>query len=501
MTPSTPSRTSFLKKHRAALLMSVLALGVTGYAGQAAFLSATPAVAQSSEQVSFPSFRPVVEKVRPAVVSIQVKSRAGPMTSSFPGMEGIPDGHPLEKFFRRFEDRSDRGEGRRDRRHGRKHFSRGQGSGFFISEDGYVVTNNHVINDAESVKVVLDDGKSYDAEIIGSDDKTDLALLKVDADRKFDHVRWSKNDVYVGDWVVAVGNPFGLGGTVTAGIVSARGREIGSGPYDDYIQIDAPINKGNSGGPTFDLNGNVVGVNTAIFSPSGGSVGIGFAIPAATARDIVEDLKDDGSVVRGWLGVQIQGISADIADSLGISGEKGALVTEPQVGSPAERAGLKAGDAILAVDGKDIESPRDLARVIAGYSPRTEVKVTVWRDGRKTDIDVTLGRLPGSRQQASLNVDTGEGLDRKLGLALTSADRFGSDTGVAIAEVDPESAAAEKGLRSGDIILSIGGERVSDPRDVQKGVKKARSDGRKAILFQVQTRNGVRFVALPLENA
>lgn len=494
MNSSTPSQKSFFKKHRTALLVGALALGVSGYASQDAFLSATPAFAQSAEQaVSFPSFRPIVEKVRPAVVSIQVKNRAGPVTSNFQGMEGIPKGHPMEKFFKQFEDR---GEGKRGQRHGKRR-SRGQGSGFFVSADGYVVTNNHVINDAESIQVVLDDGKSYDAEIVGSDDKTDLALLKVNADREFAFVNWSKNDVYVGDWVVAVGNPFGLGGTVTAGIVSARGREIGSGPYDDYIQIDAPINKGNSGGPTFDLSGNVVGVNTAIFSPSGGSVGIGFAIPAATARNIIEDLKDDGNVVRGWLGVQIQGITPDIADSLGIDSEKGALVTDPQAGSPAKLAGIRAGDAILAVDGKTIDSPRDLARLIAGYAPKTNVNVTVWRDGKSSDISVELGRLPGSQKQASLQKPETESLNDKLGLALASTD----DVGVTIVEVDPESPAAEKGLRSGDIILSMGGETVSDPRDVKKGLKKAEADGRKAVLFQVQTSNGVRFVALPLTRA
>ena len=497
MKPSSNTQKSFLKSRRAALLAGALALGVAGYAGQTALLTTTPALAQSAEQpVAFPSFRPVVEKVRPAVVSIQVKASAEPVTSNFEGMEGIPEGHPLERFFRRFEQPGEHGERKRGPRQGRK-FSRGQGSGFFVSDDGYVVTNNHVINNAESVTVVMDDGKSYDAKIIGTDEKTDLALLKVDSDRKFPFVNWSANEVYVGDWVVAVGNPFGLGGTVTAGIVSARGREIGSGPYDDYIQIDAPINKGNSGGPTFDLGGNVVGVNTAIFSPSGGSVGIGFAIPASTARAIIEDLKDDGNVVRGWLGVQIQGISPDIAESLGFGSEKGALVTEPQANSPARAAGIKAGDAILAVDGKTVDSPRDLARVIAGYPPESRVSISIWRDGKKSEIPVTLGLLPGPRKQASLEKPRSEAVREKLGLALVKAD----ETGVTIVDVDPDSAAAEKGLRSGDIILSIGGETVANPGDVSQGVEKAQTDGRKAVLFQVKTRNGVRFVALPLERA
>lgn len=515
---SAPSKkTTLFRRHRAALLLGAFALGAAGYAGQSYLLTPSPAIAQGTSQtqqaqtqqvqtqqaVPIPSFRPIVERVRPAVVSIQVRAKSGPVASSSQDFEGFPDGHPLERFFRRFEERGDSFRGPRSERRDRggRRFSRGQGSGFFISADGYVVTNNHVVRNAETVTVTLTDGQSFDARIIGTDDKTDLALLKVDADRDFAHVDWATSDIYVGDWVVAVGNPFGLGGTVTAGIVSARGREIGSGPYDDYIQIDAPINRGNSGGPTFDLTGNVVGVNTAIFSPSGGSVGIGFAIPAATAQAIIEDLKDDGRIVRGWLGVQIQPISADIAESLGLDSESGALVTEPQPDSPALRAGIRPGDAIIAVDGKAIESPRDLARVIAAYEPRSEVTVTLWRDNRQVDMSVSLGQLPGSDRRASLEAAPQDDMNEKLGLALVPGAEAGADGGVAIVEVEPGSVAADKGLRRGDVILSIGGETVTRPRDVEDSVEKARSAGRKAVLFQVQTRNGVRFVALPIERA
>jgi len=498
MMPLLQESKSLLKRHRAALLLGALAVGVAGYSGQSTFFAATPAIAQSAEQnVSVPSFRPIVEKVSPAVVSIQVTGQAETVSSDMPDFRGLPDGHPLERFFRRFDQH---GPSQQEPRQGRPS-PRGQGSGFFISDDGYVVTNNHVVKDAAGVKVTLDDGKSYDAEVVGTDEKTDLALLKVNVERKFPFVNWASNDVYVGDWVIAVGNPFGLGGTVTAGIVSARGRQIGSGPYDDFIQIDAPINRGNSGGPTFDLTGNVVGVNTAIYSPSGGSVGIGFAIPASTARGIIEDLKDDGSVVRGWLGVQIQGITPDIAESLGITTEKGALVSEPQPDSPAMEAGIKAGDAIVAVDGKAVESPRDLARVIAGYAPDSKVAITVWRGGEKTDISVTLGRLAGPMKQASVDKAPSGDLGEKLGMALTSGSEGGAGSGVTIVDVNPDSAAAEKGLQSGDVILSIGGAAVSSPNDVEKGVQKAQSDGRKAVLFQVKTRNGVRFVALPIDKA
>ncbi|MEO1102868.1 MAG: trypsin-like peptidase domain-containing protein, partial [Pseudomonadota bacterium] len=322
----------------AALLAATFLAGAAG-ATMLDGRSVTPVYAQNlSEQVApnlrndyVPGFADIVDNVSPAVVSIQVKSRARSRLSNFEGSRGSP----FERFFEDFEERfgapNDRRRGDGERRQ-RRNFSMGQGSGFLISADGYVVTNGHVVDGAEEVSVILQDGEELTAEVIGVDDKTDLALVKVAKDRDFPFVSFAEREVRVGEWVMAVGNPFGLGGTVTAGIVSARGREIGAGPYDDFIQIDAPINRGNSGGPTFNLRGNVVGVNTAIFSPSGGSVGIGFAIPASIATDIIEDLKDDGNVTRGWLGVQIQPISPEIAESLGRDSTVGALVTEPQSG-------------------------------------------------------------------------------------------------------------------------------------------------------------------------
>src|SRR5579871_5103733 len=348
----------------AAVLGSALALGgPLGYgrlAGQA--FAATPA----PQTVSAPGqtgFADLVAKVKPAVISVRVRVDQGiesddPNASDQSEQETSPfmPGSPFEKFFRRygFED----GQQGHMQRH---QMVTGVGSGFFISADGYAVTNNHVVDHAQSVQVTTDDGKTYSAKVIGTDPKTDLALIKVDGKSDFTYVNFENSTPRVGDWVVAVGNPYGLGGTVTAGIISAKGREISSNAYDDYLQIDAPINKGNSGGPTFDTNGNVIGVNTAIYSPSGGSVGIGFDIPAATVKNVVAQLKDHGKVTRAWLGVQVQPVTAGIAESLGLKKAEGALVDEAQPDTPAAKAGLQAGDVITAVNGNAIRNSRALA--------------------------------------------------------------------------------------------------------------------------------------------
>jgi serine protease Do len=372
-----------------------------------------------------------------------------------------------------------------------------QGSGFIISPDGYVVTNNHVVENASGdVSLTLDDGRSVTASVVGSDPKTDLALLKIKDAGPFKAVSFSSAAPRVGDWVIAVGNPFGLGGTVTAGIVSARGRDIGAGPYDDFLQIDAPVNRGNSGGPAFNANGDVVGVNTAIYSPSGGSVGIGFAIPAEVARDVIAALKDKGAVARGWMGVQIQPVTDEIADSMGLRSNKGALVAETQPNSPALAAGLRSGDVIVAVNGDRIESPRELSRRIAAMGPEARVELTYLHAGAEKTTSVRLAAPPNDAPARLEPARLAEPDAPLKPLGLTLAPARNGEAGVAVAQVEPEGAAARQGLRPGDVILEAAGQPVARPADVQGAFAAARKEGRKAVLLRVRSGEAVRFVAL-----
>jgi serine protease Do len=474
-----------------------------------------------------PSFADVVSAVSPAVVSVRVQSDATPVSDnagngfSFNfggrGFDELPDDHPLKRFFRDFGGQMPGGQGgpggreggrnddRAERNPNRPHHLRptAQGSGFFISEDGYVVTNNHVVADGSAYTVVMDDGTELDAKLVGKDSRTDLALLKVDANRKFTYVKFADDSkTRVGDWVVAVGNPFGLGGTVTAGIVSARGRDIGSGPYDDFIQVDAAVNRGNSGGPTFNLSGEVVGINTAIFSPSGGNVGIAFAIPASTARDVIADLREDGKVERGWLGVQIQPVTQDIAESLGLSEPKGALVVAPQENSPGAKAGIKQGDVITAVNGEPIKDARELAKKVAALGPNKKVDVAIWRDGKAQSVPVTLGNLASddaakaeSSQTEQAPQPSSEKALASLGITVAPSD---DGAGVSVTEVDPDSDAAARGLRQGEKITSVNNQEVNSANDISKVIENARKDGRTRALFQVESQAGSRFIALPI---
>src|SRR5579884_1497107 len=445
-------------------------------------------------------FADIVEKVKPSVISVRVKIDR-PANSGLSNDDNdlpFPPGSPFERFFKRF------GIPNPPNMPQGHEVITGQGSGFFISSDGYAVTNNHVVQNAEKVQVTTDDGKAYTAKVIGTDPKTDLALIKIDG-KDFPFVKLADTPPRVGDWVVAVGNPFGLGGTVTAGIVSARGRDIGAGPYDDYIQIDAPINKGNSGGPAFNSNGDVIGVNTAIYSPSGGSVGIGFDIPAETAKLVVAQLKKDGHVTRGWLGVQIQPVTAGIADSLGLKKAQGAIVDEPQKDSPAAKAGIQSGDVITAVDGNQVKDARELARTIGMMPPDTQVKLDILRNGQQKTVSVTLAQMPTDQHVASARSDneqTESGVPH-LGLQVAPASEVAGagDKGVVVIAVDPDGPAAEQGLEAGNVILDVAGKPVANGRDVRNALVAAKQRGKRDVLMRVQMGDATRFVAVPLGKA
>jgi serine protease Do len=521
MSLSSPSR-RLLSGRRLALLAGVAGLGaVVAFSGQDLGLNdfgmshfgfspnlnsfTASAYAQTSQRPA--GFADIVEKVKPSVMSVRVKMGAQAQSSGLSNEEDpFGPNSPFRDFFRRF-GRPDGNNmpGLRDQSPRRQPVM-GQGSGFFISADGYAVTNNHVVDKAESVEVTTDDGKIHSAKVIGADPRTDLALIKVEGGNDFPFVRLSEQSPRVGDWVLAVGNPFGLGGTVTAGIVSARGRDIGAGPYDDFIQIDAPVNKGNSGGPTFDVDGNVIGVNTAIFSPSGGSVGIAFAIPSETVKTVVAQLKDKGQVTRGWIGVQIQPVTADIADSLGLKRAEGALVAEPQEGSPAAKAGIKSGDVIVAVNGEPVRDARTLARRISSMAPGTSVKLSVYRGSREEQLSLVLGELPKERQARA---STEENRDvpstdlPRLGLSLAPAAGVSGagGQGVVVTQVEQDGAAAAHGFKTGDVILDVGGKTVNAPADVSRAMNDARTGGKRTVLMRVKSEQGTRYVAIPVGDA
>jgi serine protease Do len=442
-------------------------------------------------------FADIVEKVKPAVISVRVKVDGGSQTNGL-GSNDIPPG--LRDFFHRF-GMPDMPGNPHSLPEGHGHnIITGQGSGFFISADGYAVTNNHVVEKAESVTVTTDDGKTHKAKVIGTDPRTDLALIKVE-DGPFPYVKLSDKSPRIGDWVLAVGNPFGLGGTVTAGIVSARGRDIGASAYDDFIQIDAPVNKGNSGGPTFDTDGNVIGVNTAIFSPSGGSVGIAFAIPADTVSSVITQLREHGSVTRGWIGVQIQPVTQDIADSLGLKKAEGALVAEPQKDSPAVKAGIEAGDVITAVDGKPVKDARDLAKKIGALAPKSSVKLDVLHKGAEKTITLTLGEMPAAKEARAEEPSENGNVDlSKLGLTLAPAANVAGagSAGVVVTGVDTSGIAADHGFSTGDVILEVAGKSVSTPADVRNTIATARTDGKRSVLVRLKSGDNTRFVALPV---
>jgi serine protease Do len=474
---------------------AVLALSAGLYSGAPNYAARAEAPAsQTLPPATGPSsFADIVERVKGAVVAIKVKS----VETSQGFGEDLPDLSPDDPFYY-FYKRFGEGQGRPQ-----KHVTQSQGSGFVISADGYVVTNNHVVEHASEVEVAFEGGKELPAKVIGTDKRTDLALLKINDGGKLTYVEWSNATPRVGDWVIAIGNPFGLGGTVTAGIVSARGRDIGAGPYDDFLQIDAPVNRGNSGGPLFDEHGGVIGVNTAIYSPSGGSVGIGFSIPTEVARDVITTLKEKGAVTRGWIGVSIQPVTPEIAESIGLKNARGALIAQPVRGGPAENAGLKAGDVITAIDGEKIETARELQRKIGALQPGKSVELTYLRNGVEKKVSLKLGTLP---DQKEARADIGPGgrdggtlADLGLEVAPASSRGRGGGEGLYVVQIDPDGLAAQKGLRRGDVILEAAGQSVSEPGDLASAFDSARKDGRRSVLLRVKSAEGVRFVAVPIE--
>jgi len=468
---------------------------------------------QQPLQPVLPSFSALVERVAPAVVSIRVKANPAAITTrddddeeeggESSGKDNPFQGTPLERFFQGSKGPSAQSPQNRKMGAAQPAPVQGQGSGFFISADGYLVTNNHVVEGAIKVDVVTDKGDILQAKIIGTDPATDLALLKTECSKECDFVPLTHSEVKPGDWAIALGNPFGLGGTVTAGIVSARGRDIGMGAYDNFVQIDAPVNKGNSGGPTFNQAGEVIGVNTAIFSPSGGSAGIAFAIPAKTVENIVSQLKAKGHVTRGYLGVQVQAVTPDLADSLGLKEAKGALVSLSTEGSPAEAAGIKRADVIVKIAGEEIKDSRDLARKVSEIAPETVVKVAIVRRGQPQTLDVKLAVLKDDTkpelaprdlsQQSeieSLGVNVVPGGDGKNGA---------SSKGLAVLDINPNGKGADAGLIQGDVILNANGADISSPTDLEAALKTAHAEGKKHVLTFVQRGAQQVYLALPAE--
>ncbi|WP_119168745.1 DegQ family serine endoprotease [Algihabitans albus] len=445
----------------------------------ALLLAGTAAQARSAPE----SFAPLVKQVSPSVVFVATERQGNAEAQRLP----FPEGSPFEEFFERFGN-PNAPEGQQPRP------QRGVGSGFIIDDEGFIVTNHHVVEGADEIEITLEDGDIYQAELIGTDPQTDLAVLKIEPRGDLAVLDFGDSDaVEVGDWVMAVGNPFGLGGSVTAGIVSARSRNINAGPYDDFIQTDAAINRGNSGGPMFNLDGEVIGINTAIFSPSGGSIGIGFAIPSNLARPIIAQLQEGGTVERGWLGVMVQQVTPELAEAVGLDGPRGALVANVVPGGPADAAGLEQGDVIVSFADSEIEEMRDLPRIVAGTEIGQGVDVQIWRNGAEERFQVEIGRL--QPEQAALEPEPQDTPDasasESLGADLVALDpemrqRFdlpGDAQGVVIVEVQGDGPAAEAGLRPGDVIRRVDGEQIETPGQVSDALSEAASGQRSALIL------------------
>jgi serine protease Do len=438
-------------------------------------------------------------------------NRGGGGNRATPDIPQFPPGSPFEQFFKDFLNRNRQGQGQQDA------LPRQQtslGSGFIVDASGLVVTNHHVIDNADTITVTLQDGTNFKAEIVGQDAKTDLALLRIKSDKPLPAVKFGDSDkTRVGDWVVAIGNPFGLGGSVTAGILSARARDINSGPYDDFLQTDASINRGNSGGPMFNMDGDVIGINTAIYSPSGGSIGIGFAIPSDLAKPVLDQLRDYGHPRRGWLGVNIQNVNDEIAESLGLDKPKGALIASVHDGGPAQVAGIQPGDVVLMFDGKPINDMKELPRDVAETPIDKTVKVMVWRKRNEVDLDVKVGELKEDTQVASASPKQEKSQAaintvKALGLSLANLtpelrERFGladSVNGVVITDVDNGGPSADKGMKAGDVVVEVAQDDVKTTDQILSKVDEAKKAGRKSVLLLVDRQGDLRFVAVKIDS-
>jgi len=476
-------------------VLPLIAAAATAIQLAAAVWMTSEAAASEVDAIGVPAplgFADVVTRVRPAVVGIQVKVEE--KTASDEARQrkapSIPRS-PYDRYFHRFGDTSED--------HAATTSGTALGSGFFISGDGYIVTNEHLVSDGKRIEVTSDSGKTYQAKVVGTDRQTDLALIRITAGSDFPFVRFAADPPRIGDWVLAIGNPFGLGGTVTAGIVSASGRDIGEGPYDDFIQIDAPVNLGNSGGPTFNVRGEVIGVNTAIYSPSGGSVGVAFDVPAETVKLVVTQLKAKGHVTRGWIGAQIQRITPLLAETMGLKNTDGALVAHVESNAPAAQGGIESGDVITSVNAEPVKETRDLARTLAAIAPGTSAKIGVLRHGQNRILTVTIGKFPEKQAEREAQSEAAPVEESVLGLELSSSGAEARDglRGVEITDIRPNGPAADSGLQVGDVILEVGHRAVSKPADVRRLVEEARAQGRNAVLLLIKRGSMISFLALP----
>jgi len=484
-------------------------------AAVAALVLAVPAGSSSAARLASDGFADLAEKLLPAVVNISTtQTLKAEHQRAAPARPQFPPGSPFEEFFKDFFDHNGQ---QTDRPEAKPRKATSLGSGFVIDPAGYIVTNNHVIADADEITVILHDDTNLKAELVGRDTKTDVAVLKVKTDKKLAAVTWGDSEKSrVGDWVLAIGNPFGLGGSVTAGILSARQRDINSGPYDDFLQTDAAINRGNSGGPMFDMNGAVIGINTAIYSPTGVSIGIGFAIPSNLAKAVVAELirEPDHAVHRGWLGVRIQAVTDEIAESLGLDKSHGALVASVNDNGPAQTGGIQPGDVILSFDGKTVPDMRRLPRLVAESTVGKSVPVTVWRKRRETTLQVTVGKLeeteqvaaqePAKKQPSAPDKST----VTALGLTLSNItpelkEKFSlsDEKGVVVLDVTKDSPAAEKGVKPGDVIMEAAQEEIKSTSQVAGKIDDAKKAGRKSILLLVERQGDLRFIALRLDQS